>query len=552
MRPGRPAGPYPADSYPGGRAGSGYAGPGYPDNAYPDAGYADAGYPDHGYPDGGYRDGPHPEERHAAGPYPEGQYADGQYAEGPYAERQYADGQYPASSYPEERYAEGGYPDAGYPRTSYPDGYPEARYPDAGYPDAAQSSGGYRQQFHAEGTPYPPAGYQDGAPGPDDGGSAPGPYAPGTGPPVGYRDGTRYDGADGAHQGRAYAEGVYRERARPGAYPDESYSGGAYTSDAHANGARPNGPGYPGGPRLAPDGLAPDGRRPAGPARPYGPDGYPPSSPGPRGPEERAAARPVLRGQALSAEPAPAPSDDRHRQPAGTTPRSGSAASGPGLDQPVKPGAALALRKEPEPGPRPATPEEQLEEFARDLRELRGQASLGYPEMAELSHYTMRTLASAAGGLNLPTLPVTMAYVRACHGSVPEWEDRWHRLADAMKPAADGSGPDDGGDGRREDGQDAAPDQAGPNHQAGSDASNGRPADGGDHYDLWSGRDDGVREGQPREERPGPARPRPSQVSTPQPAQPGVPAQEQEPLPPPPPSDQVYVITSAAPRRPNP
>ena len=55
--------------------------------------------------------------------------------------------------------------------------------------------------------------------------------------------------------------------------------------------------------------------------------------------------------------------------------------------------------------------------------------------MAALSHYTMKTLASAGGGLNLPTLPVTMAYVRACDGSLADWEDRWHRLADALKSA---------------------------------------------------------------------------------------------------------------------
>lgn len=63
---------------------------------------------------------------------------------------------------------------------------------------------------------------------------------------------------------------------------------------------------------------------------------------------------------------------------------------------------------------------------------MRAKAELDYPEMAERSHYTMRTLASAAGGLRLPTLPVTVAYVRACGGTqaeVTEWEDRWQRLA---------------------------------------------------------------------------------------------------------------------------
>ena len=70
-----------------------------------------------------------------------------------------------------------------------------------------------------------------------------------------------------------------------------------------------------------------------------------------------------------------------------------------------------------------------LESFARDLRALRAKAELDYPEMAETSHYTMKTLASAAGGLRLPTLPVAVAYVRACGGNVAEWEERWQKLA---------------------------------------------------------------------------------------------------------------------------
>ena len=71
-----------------------------------------------------------------------------------------------------------------------------------------------------------------------------------------------------------------------------------------------------------------------------------------------------------------------------------------------------------------------LESFARDLRALRAKAELDYEAMAELSHYTMKTLASAAGGLRLPTLPVAVAYVRACGGNVGEWEERWQKLAD--------------------------------------------------------------------------------------------------------------------------
>jgi hypothetical protein len=75
-----------------------------------------------------------------------------------------------------------------------------------------------------------------------------------------------------------------------------------------------------------------------------------------------------------------------------------------------------------------------LEAFARDLRALRATADLDYPEMAEVSHFEMKTLAAAAGGLRLPTLPVAVAFVRACGGNVAEWEDRWQKIAaDATK-----------------------------------------------------------------------------------------------------------------------
>ena len=74
--------------------------------------------------------------------------------------------------------------------------------------------------------------------------------------------------------------------------------------------------------------------------------------------------------------------------------------------------------------------------FARDLRVLRSKAGLDYPDMAEKSHYTMRTLASAAGGLRLPTLPVLIAYVQACDGDVAAWEDRWAKLGKSKKGAA--------------------------------------------------------------------------------------------------------------------
>ena len=73
-----------------------------------------------------------------------------------------------------------------------------------------------------------------------------------------------------------------------------------------------------------------------------------------------------------------------------------------------------------------------LEAFARDLRALRAKADLDYPEMAEVSHFEMKTLAAAAGGLRLPTLPVAVAFVRACGGNVAEWEDRWQKIAEKI------------------------------------------------------------------------------------------------------------------------
>jgi hypothetical protein len=79
---------------------------------------------------------------------------------------------------------------------------------------------------------------------------------------------------------------------------------------------------------------------------------------------------------------------------------------------------------------------DDLEAFARDLRALRAKAGLEYPEMAEVSHYEMKTLASAAGGLRLPTLPVTVAYVRACGGEAAEWEERWQKLASKINADA--------------------------------------------------------------------------------------------------------------------
>ena len=102
----------------------------------------------------------------------------------------------------------------------------------------------------------------------------------------------------------------------------------------------------------------------------------------------------------------------------------------------------------PPPGKRPDRHRgRQRRHVSRDLRVLRANAGLDYPDMAEKSHYTMRTLASAEAA-RLPTLPVLIAYVQACNGDVSQWRIAgrgWPSPRGAVAlPAADGdaaSGP---------------------------------------------------------------------------------------------------------------
>src|SRR5882757_4001024 len=73
---------------------------------------------------------------------------------------------------------------------------------------------------------------------------------------------------------------------------------------------------------------------------------------------------------------------------------------------------------------------EPLLEFAADLRALRVKANnLAYRELGRRVHYSAATLSEAASGRKLPSLPVTLAYVRGCDGDVAEWERRWRELA---------------------------------------------------------------------------------------------------------------------------
>ncbi|WP_326674964.1 nSTAND1 domain-containing NTPase [Streptomyces sp. NBC_01237] len=85
-------------------------------------------------------------------------------------------------------------------------------------------------------------------------------------------------------------------------------------------------------------------------------------------------------------------------------------------------------------------------EFACALRKLRHEAGgLTYRAMASKEHYSAATLAQAAAGVRLPTLPVVLAYVRACEGDPEEWAERWQqalREADEANAAsAEGDPP---------------------------------------------------------------------------------------------------------------
>ncbi|ONI76061.1 hypothetical protein ALI144C_35765 [Actinosynnema sp. ALI-1.44] len=87
-----------------------------------------------------------------------------------------------------------------------------------------------------------------------------------------------------------------------------------------------------------------------------------------------------------------------------------------------------------------ATGDSALLRFAADLRQLRQDAgNPTYRELAKRAHFSVTALSSAANGRQLPSLNVTLAYVRACGGDEAEWEQRWHaataELADAEPPA---------------------------------------------------------------------------------------------------------------------
>ncbi|XVS62753.1 helix-turn-helix domain-containing protein [Actinosynnema sp. CA-299493] len=77
-----------------------------------------------------------------------------------------------------------------------------------------------------------------------------------------------------------------------------------------------------------------------------------------------------------------------------------------------------------------------LGEFAADLRALRERAgSPTYRRLARAAHYSAAALSEAANGRKLPSLAVTLAYVRACGGDAAAWEARWRVLAERVADA---------------------------------------------------------------------------------------------------------------------
>ncbi|MFD7586494.1 helix-turn-helix domain-containing protein [Kitasatospora sp. NPDC059811] len=81
-----------------------------------------------------------------------------------------------------------------------------------------------------------------------------------------------------------------------------------------------------------------------------------------------------------------------------------------------------------------------VQRFAFELRELRREAGdITYRAMAGRTRYSVATLSRAAGGQQLPSLPVALAYVEACGGDPVEWERRWHA---AVRDAAAEDGDD--------------------------------------------------------------------------------------------------------------
>ncbi|MER6763346.1 MULTISPECIES: nSTAND1 domain-containing NTPase [Amycolatopsis] len=84
-----------------------------------------------------------------------------------------------------------------------------------------------------------------------------------------------------------------------------------------------------------------------------------------------------------------------------------------------------------------------LGRFAAGLRRLRDKAGTPtYRELAGRVNYSVAALSTAASGRRVPSLVVTLAYVRGCGGDVEEWRERWHALV-AEIAAERSAGPEE-------------------------------------------------------------------------------------------------------------
>jgi hypothetical protein len=72
-----------------------------------------------------------------------------------------------------------------------------------------------------------------------------------------------------------------------------------------------------------------------------------------------------------------------------------------------------------------------VERFACRMRKLREEAgSPSYRQLAASAHYSATVLSRAAGGSELASLPVTLAFVEACGGDRQEWTHWWTEARD--------------------------------------------------------------------------------------------------------------------------
>ncbi|MBB5926458.1 nSTAND1 domain-containing NTPase [Streptomyces echinatus] len=84
-----------------------------------------------------------------------------------------------------------------------------------------------------------------------------------------------------------------------------------------------------------------------------------------------------------------------------------------------------------------------VQQFAFELRELRTEAGgITYRVLADRAGYSVTTLSQAAAGEQLPTLPVALAYVRACGGDPVEWEARWKHAVEEASAGSQDAGAD--------------------------------------------------------------------------------------------------------------